>query len=68
MAVVSGTAKIYQLWIIVRNTWFDRDLGVAGRITLRNGKDGRLAEKLVNIPKYTRLLLLCALNTLKGHT
>lgn len=37
----------------LRNTWFDRDLGIAGRITLRNEKDGHLSEKLVNIPRYS---------------
>lgn len=31
------------------NTWFDRDLGLAGRITLLDAKSGALTERLVNI-------------------
>lgn len=31
------------------NTWFDRDLGLAGRITLLDEKTGGLKERLVNI-------------------
>lgn len=34
------------------NTWFDRDLGLAGRITTIDRKTGKLSERLVNIPQY----------------
>jgi aspartyl aminopeptidase len=40
------------------NTWFDRDLGLAGRITMLDSRTGRLSERLVNIAQY--LVRLCS--------
>jgi len=33
------------------HTWFDRDLGLAGRVLVREGEDGRLRPRLVRIDK-----------------
>lgn len=33
------------------HTWFDRDLGVAGRVMVRNGKGGEVEQRLVRISK-----------------
>lgn len=38
------------------HTWFDRPLGLAGRVVVRNSKNGHLAEKLVRITKPVMLL------------
>lgn len=31
------------------NTWFDRDLGIAGRVTIMNKANSTLSERLVHI-------------------
>jgi aspartyl aminopeptidase len=33
------------------HTWFDRDLGISGRVLVRNGSDGKIVQRLVKIDR-----------------
>lgn len=38
------------------HTWFDRPLGFAGKVIVRDGESGNLAEKLVRVPEPVMLI------------
>jgi aspartyl aminopeptidase len=44
-----GSGMIFRI-VTGRTTWFDRDLGVAGRVMVK-GSDGKIEGKLVKIDK-----------------